>query len=384
MADKLISIIIPTRNRQYYAEKTIRQISTISTELEIVIQDNSDDDSLRDAIADLISSGTVKYEYESKPIPFSENYDRAASRVKSKYLCAIGDDDAILPNIVSCAKWMEEKGIDAVKPAKTLLYCHPGNINRKLSACVRSYQYTGNYRFSNPEAALVELLNAGGCNYLSKDLVGSYHGLVNMDLMNKVKEKTGKYYGGLTPDMFSVVCLSLIPNIKFAVVDYPITLPGVCPTSGSAASQSGRHVGKLKDAPHLKYLPDYKWDSRIPQYYSVETIWAETMIKAITSMNREELIDRYFNRFALAQSMYVNNEAARQDILELFDDITRDYVASNYRRETSCQKIRKYLDKIAVKLSGERVVHWHVNDIEKAVELVLEQLKRTDNLAPWT
>lgn len=383
MAGELISIIIPTRNRQYYAEKTIRQIRKLGSEIEIIVQDNSDNNSLEDSISDLICAGEVNYEYESKPIPFSENYDRAAARARAKYLCAIGDDDAVLPNIIKCAKWMEENGIDAVKPAKNLLYCHPGNINKKLNACVRSFQYTGSYRFSNPEAGLIELLNDGGCNYLSKDLVGSYHGLINMNLMNEVKRITGKYYGGLTPDMFSVVCLSLIPNIKFVVVDYPITLPGICPTSGSAASQSGKHVGKLEDAPHLKYLPGYQWDSRIPKFYSVETIWAETMLKAIISMNREELIDKYFNRFALAQHMYKSNKAVRQEILETFDDSTKDYVKSNYRDEIKSQKIHKSAEKIAVKLSGERVIHWHVDEIDKAVELVLEQLKKTDNLTPW-
>ena len=48
MRGNLISVIIPTRNRQLYAERTIRQICDLHLDIQVVVQDNSDDDSDND------------------------------------------------------------------------------------------------------------------------------------------------------------------------------------------------------------------------------------------------------------------------------------------------------------------------------------------------
>lgn len=383
MSENLISVIIPTRNRQFYAESTIRQICDLNLDIQVVVQDNSDDDSLQSKVMDLINDQKIDYAYESVPLPFSENYNRAALRAKGKFLCAIGDDDGILPNIIECALWMDKEGIDAVRPAKDLIYCHPGNKNRKLNACLGISYYSGGYRLANPEVGVIELLNDGGCNYLRKDLIGSYHGLIRMELMYKVREYTGRYYGGLTPDMYSVICLSLIPEVRFAVLDYPITLPGVCASSGSAASETGKHVGKIEEAPHLKYLPNYEWDSRVPSYYSVETIWAETMIKAIIAMKREELIEKYFNRDALAYYLYLNNEKKRDEIVDMISPELKEYILKTYRPSSKEERIYKLANKAMIKLSRKRIVYRNINTISKAVDLTMICLKKRNMQAPW-
>lgn len=386
MEEPLVSIIIPTRNRQLYAAKTVKQIWGLNQnqKLEIIVQDNSDDDSLYRELQDYISTNKVKYEYEGKPLPFSENYNRAAEKATGKYLCAIGDDDGILPNITSCAMWMNELGIDAVKPAKDQVYFYPGNRNKKKNACIGFGTYSGSYYFSNPESAVISLLNEGGCNYLEKDLPGSYHGLISMETMRRVKSITGKYYSGLTPDMYSVICLSLIPGIRFAVLDYPITLPGVCPTSGSAASDSGKHVGNLEDAPHLKAYPEYVWSNIVPKYYSVETIWAETMIFALRKMNRDELIDKFFNLGRLVQFLYQNNVSHREDILNVLPEETSRFVIDSCRTNTNnTNRLSVLLGNAAVKLSGNRSVLRGIQDITSAAEQFIKQLDKVEPILPW-
>lgn len=377
MEQKLISVIIPTRNRQKYAEKTVEQILGLKQNIEIIVQDNSDDDSLFSILKPLIEAKNIKYEYERKTLPFSENYNRATEKATGEYLCAIGDDDGILPNIVSCAEWMEKLGIDAVKPSKDQVYFYPGNSNKKKNSCLGFGTYTGSYYFSNPESALISLLDDGGCNYLEKELPGSYHGLVRMETMKKVHSMTGKYYSGLTPDMYSVACLSLIPGIRFAVLDYPITLPGVCPTSGSAASDSGNHVGNLKDAPHLKACPDYKWSEKVPRYYSVETIWAETLLFAIRKMDRTELIDKYFNTQRLAQFLYQNNPMHRSEILHVLPETARQYIVDSCPTKLdNSNKLSKLLGNAAIKISGKRTVLRGIQDINTATKKLVEQLER--------
>lgn len=385
MDKPLVSVIIPTRNRQIYAEKTVKQILELKQNIEIIVHDNSDDDSLFSTLKQYVDNGQVKYAYEKKVLPFSENYNRAAEMATGLYLCAIGDDDGILPNISKCAEWMMSNEIDIVKPAKDQVYFYPGNINRKKNACVGFGIYSGGYFYSNPETSVIALLDDGGCNYLEKNLAGSYHGLVNMKSMQKVKELTGKYYAGLTPDMYSVICLSLLPNIKFAVVDYPITLPGVCPASGSAASDSNKHVGRLEDAPHLKALPQYNWSEYVPRYYSVETIWAETMIYAIQKMGRMELVDKYYNKNKLAAYIYMNNRLNRNDILKVLPKDVSEYVVDSCRelKGNRLSGLCKVLANATTKISGRRRVIRNVPEICKAAAILSDELQQMKISAPW-
>ncbi len=385
MSRPLVSVIIPTRNRQFYAEKTVKQIVCLGKDIEVIVHDNSDDDRLYHALENFIKAGQVKYQYEKDVLPFSENYDRATMMVTGEYLCAIGDDDGILPNITDCALWMKNHQIDLLKPAKNQVYFYPGNANRRKSACLVIPCYTGAYYYSNPETSVISLLDSGGGNYLEKDLTGSYHGLVSMDAMNRIRERTGKFYAGLTPDMYSVICLSLLPQVKFAVVDYPISLPGICPVSGSAASDTGKHAGKLEDAPHLKTLPNYSWSNYVPKFYSVETIWAETMIYAIIKMGREDLIEKYFNCGRLVASMYLKNIAYRDEILKILPAEIKEYVYNSFHDNAEAKRnvFCRTMERIAIKLSGKRKAIRNISDINSAVSILCAEMHRKPVSAPW-
>lgn len=385
MIQPLVTILIPTRNRQIYTVKTVKQILSLNIDVQIIVNDNSDDTSLEQLLLEYINSNSIEYYYEKDRLPFSENYNRAAQHARGKYLFAIGDDDGILPNIIDCALWMEKEHIDAVKPMKGLAFYYKGGLQNKKKPCLMIRPYSGEYRFSNPESGLISLLNDGGCNYTEKDLIGSYHGLVSLELMKRVKEITGVFYGGLSPDMFSVACLNLINDIRFAVVDYPISLPGVCPSSGTAMSYSGKHVGDIKSAPHLELLPDYQWSEEVPKFYSVETIWAETMLDGIRKMGRDDLINRYFNAYALNYYIFKNNSKYRKDVYDLSSDDIKRYFDTCFLIENSSK--HEYLfrksNNFILKLFGKRRTLYTDDDILSAVNLATEYLSKTSPNTPW-
>lgn len=370
----LVSVIIPTKNRQKYAELTIRQIANMKKNIEIIIQDNSDDISLYEKIEDLVDDKWVKYYYESHPLSMSQNYNSAAEKVTGKYLFAIGDDDGVLPNIIQCAEWMEKNGVDALKPAKDLVYFYPGVLEWPRSSCLKYRKYAGNYFFSNPEAGVISLLDDGGCNYQNKNVVGSYHGLVNMDIMREVKRITGKYYDGLVPDMYSVVCISLLPKIKFATLDYPISLPGVCSSSGSAV---GRTISlgkiKVKDSPHLKMEPGFQWSTLTPKYYASETIWAETMLYALQKMNRSDLIDKYYNEWALIYHLFFKYNEHINIIKDNLSMDQKKYML-NLHKNVGKGRWSKVFEYIIERFSGELKVYNRVNNIIEAVRVVTQKL----------
>lgn len=120
--------------------------------------------------------------------------------------------------------------------------------------------------------------------------------------MDNIYKKIGSYFGGLSPDIYSTVALSSLIK-KHILVDSAFSIAGVCPQSTTSQSMLGGHRGELKDAPHLKNKEDYEWDILVPRYYSVETIWAETAIKASRDFEINNILEKFnielFNKMSL-------------------------------------------------------------------------------------
>lgn len=374
MSKFLISIIIPTRNRQQYAEAAVRQILSLNQDIQIIVHDNSDNNSLAERLSDVIKNEHIVYIHIEERIASIDNFEMAMSYVEGEYLVAIGDDDGILCNITDCVNLMKENAIDAIKPAATHYEFHwidkNSSIERYRSGVFNTRYFTGKASYYDTKQSVFKLLERGGQGYSRLPMAGTYHRVVRMELFEKVKQITGRYYGGLSPDMYSSVCLSLIPNIRFAEFDFPISLPGICPSSTSAASVTGGHSGKLETAPHFIGLKTpYEWDERVPRYYSVETIWAETMIKAVVAMNRTDLIEDRFNLDYLIKSMYLNPQNSKNDIEELIgkekiDSIHIAELESNDSTKVFVQKVQNYLIR---RIPGNGIVNAYCENIEQAV-----------------
>lgn len=372
----LISVIIPTRNRQIYAEAAARQILGLGQDIQVIIQDNSDDNTLQGMVSDLFDNEHFVFHHIEQRVAFIDNYEMATNYAQGEYFIALGDDDGLLSNITECVNWMKEQKIDVIKPSVKSSYTWPdseSDILAKREGIFSTKIFSGRIRFFDTRAVVIDLLKHGGMDYLAYPLAGTYHRIVRMDLMNKVKRITGRYYAGLTPDMYSAICLSLLPNIRFAEIDYPISLPGVCPTSASAKSAKGEHCGKLETAPHFIGLKEpYIWDERIPKFYSVETIWAETLLKAIVAMKEEKLIDKYYNEDYLLYYLYKNNQNVKDDIEELLGKKRINTVKVDVKKEKG--KASKFLTRgkeyILRRIPGNSVVIAKCKDIFEATSEV--------------
>jgi hypothetical protein len=73
-------------------------------------------------------------------------------------------------------------------------------------------------------------------------------------------------------------------SISNIYIEFPFTISGICKTSGSADSATGRHTGNWEDAPHFKGHMNYSWSKKVPKFYSVETIWADSALAAIEDL----------------------------------------------------------------------------------------------------
>lgn len=285
----LLSIIIPTKNRQYYAAKSIEQILQIkSDKIQLVIQDNSDEDKLLSAISQYESDKRLVYNYTSEVLSFVENFNRGLEAAKGVYVCSIGDDDGINTEVIDFLEWAYEHDIDAITPSLRAVYFWPNSLNGIDNGRLDIYDMSDDCYFVNPDKGVKSFLKGGCVDYLSFNLAKFYHGFVKRNIFENVKEKSGYYIGGLSPDIYSSIALSLMCK-KLLIIDYPLTISGICSTSGSADSATGKHTGDLNQAPHFRGHDKYEWNNEVPDFYSVETIWADSALAAIRDIFPENL-----------------------------------------------------------------------------------------------
>jgi len=290
----LLSIVIPTKDRYTTLFPVVDMILSfdLNAELEIVIQDNSENNAYAlKFIEARIASKNLKYFHEVKPLSVIANSDKAVSNSSGEYVCFIGDDDGVMPNIVEVTKWMKENGFSALKSYKPDYYW-PGQKSNYLdgfTSGVLNYSKwnSGSFEVISTGKALKITLSKGGNNI--HFLPCLYHGIVERRILDVIFEKTGTFFPGPSPDMANAVALSQVID-SYVYVNYPICITGKSTKSGGGAGVLHKHISRIADAKHLPPDTADNWDSRIPKYWTGPTIWAESVLKALESFGNRRAI----------------------------------------------------------------------------------------------
>lgn len=389
----LLSIVIPTKNRQDYALKCIEHILAIDDyRLQIVIQDNGDTMLLKEMLDKNIKDSRVKYSYVKGVLSFVDNFSLAIEQADAKYICMIGDDDGVNPNIMAIIEWADKNNIEAIKPELRVDYIWPnsGISGTSSDGSLAIQSVTKAARCFNPQESVVKFLRNGCINYLSFNMVKLYHGVVRKSCLDQIKKLTGHYFGGLTPDIYAAVALSSIVD-KAIQIDYPLTIAGTCKTSGSADASTGRHTGKLEDAPHFRGHDHYEWKELVPKIYSVETIWADSALAALIELQRIDLT-KEFNVLALFKECIKKYPHFEETIVEQYTELKHGGKLPQGSMETTMDyyryAMRKFTKRVINKsiriknrlLRSNRNETFKVGQIENISQAANILLQRLDSL----
>lgn len=314
----LLSVVIPTRNREHYARAAIESVLAIGDErLELVVQDNSDSTELDSWVRDRISDPRLRYGRTAEPLSFVGNFDRAATLSTGEYVCFIGDDDGVNPEILEAAEWARMCGLDALSTRPSVHYLWPGAalpatlFTASTDGVLTIARFASQIRYVDPEVEMSALMRNGGLYYLETDLPKLYHGLVHRRCLAAIRQRTGAFFGGLSPDTFASLSVSCVAK-SVAVTDYPLTIPGSCRESGSIIEGAlKRHSKRLEDAPHLRHRGEYAWSPLVPRVYTVETLWVDSSLAALRAMGREDVARLLDVPKLAAQTLWANRGIGR-------------------------------------------------------------------------
>lgn len=342
----ILSIIIPTKNRYIYLFEILKIIKNydFKNEVEVVIQDNSINNS---QILDFLRNNNgqydfVKYFYSTAELSQAGNSDLAVKNSSGEYLCFIGDDDCVTKGILDAVKWMKESNCEVLitnKPSYVWSDLKPKNLGDTFRGMLVSYHYTGKFEKKDSLKELMITLKHGGQKILN--LPQFYHNIVKKETLDKIYFSTGTYFPGPSPDM--AVAISLATIVKdFIKLDYPLVLSGQGSGSVGGMGAKGKHIGELKNIPFLPKNIVETWSLNVPFYWSGSTIYADSTIKALKSLNKSSLINK-FNFSYLYAHCYI------------FDSFYRDRVIHSIRQNQNVSLVSfsiNYLNIWALRLKS--------------------------------
>jgi glycosyltransferase involved in cell wall biosynthesis len=281
----LLSIIIPTKNGHktiIYAIDSIIRIQ--SYEIEIIIQDCSNNDSLRDIINIKFNyDKRIKYFYSSEKLSMIQNWDLAISNTTGKIIYGIGDDDAVLPSVLEIANWMDSSCINAVTTLRVQYIWNDAYLgtfaNSRLTLPINFNGEIFSIDLNKEYFKKIKNCGFGYNNYLPN----IYHGFISKKILDLHKSKTNYYLSGTSMDVYTAFVLPVYLKDLY-YIDYPASILGA-----SGKSNSNRFVTN-KSQEHFKEFKNYNSISFLPKVFNAEVSITETTIQALIDTNQSDLI----------------------------------------------------------------------------------------------
>lgn len=382
---KYLSIIVPTKNRYKFiksiVEKFVEEFHD-SDEVELVIQDNSDDNT---EIIDFLKNykaEPIVYHYTEGNIDVSTNFSIAVEVSSGKYISMLGDDDGFTKYILPITKYLNSNGIESAifnkahyKWPDALMALGSQPIFDVHTHALAVHKFDGSVNFIDVNEELRKVLDDGVTRLACLPEV--YHGIVSRVSMNKVKKISGAYFPGSSPDMANAISLSLVVG-KHVYIDLPVVFSGQNAVSTGGQGMRKQHVGKLKDQPHLSNDIEDKWCPKIPKIWTAQTIYAQSAFEVFKAMDRPDLSERInwcylYAKFAVDHPDY---EYMVKPLLET--SMTNKYIS--YKAKRKIKMIGRYPMFLIRKIANKSLDDSYDNvqstkDAATIIEKIIEEKK---------
>lgn len=298
MKEIILSIVIPTKNRYAYAIKSINSLLRFCDEsVEIVVVDNSDDDNL-ELWATQNLSQNINYRRIKGYMSVCDNFQMGLDIANGEYICCIGDDDSVNPEILPLVYWAQSKDIDAVTPKFIADYKWPdlnngNNIKTDCDGILTVKKFSGKKVMQDVEKGMRQLAKTCGTDLADAYYIPKiYYGIIKRKIILEVKSIVGTNFPGISPDLSGAVTASNFVD-SYLVLDYPIFIAGSSIASTAGQSAKKRHHGNLSEQTHIARNAIDNWPIKIPKFFSVETVWSQSAYVSLKAINRHDLVNLF-------------------------------------------------------------------------------------------
>ena len=291
MSKPLLSVVVPTKDRYKYLKHLIKLIQSYkSDEWEIVVQDNTDENSeILEFLKELNYPG-CKYFHEKGQLPMTTNADKAILHSEGEYVCFLGDDDGVCPNALEYCKLMKEKGYEVLRSNLACYYWPDAVSTSQKASGYLKYKYKGKDILTfDPKETLMDVINRG---FIDRgNLPSVYHGIVSRRTLNKIYDRCHTFFPGQSPDISNGIAICLSIDTIYMTKDV-VTISGVSKYHGGATKGMMKKYPMVSEMVWFRPGAEEIWDKRLPLVADGTIIWTESSIETLRNMDREDIIDR--------------------------------------------------------------------------------------------
>ena len=285
----LVSIVIPTKDRYKYLKHLVSCIKSFNNdEIEVVVHDNTDDNTEFVSFLKELNYEHCHYYHEIGFIPMSENADKAILHSSGEYVCFLGDDDGVCPNVTKWAQYMKSNKIGALRSNLPSYYWPDASSSSKPTGVLTYTKKESGMATLNSEDALKDVFQRG---FIDRgDLPSVYHGLVSRAVLDDVYKKCNTFFPGQSPDISNGVAVSLVLD-SFVKTNAIVTISGASKYHGGKVKGMNSKYPAISDMKWFRPGAEEIWDKRLPRMAEGVTIWAESTIETLHNMGRDDLVN---------------------------------------------------------------------------------------------
>ena len=234
-----VSLIVPTRERAAYLPHCVRTCTeNPEPDLEILVLDNASTDNTSQ-VAAAFRDPRIRYVRNEYRLSMRDNFEKGLELASGDIVCFIGDDDGVLPGSVARAlQLFESEDIDAISAARAH-YFWPDLVSARRNTALLP-RHSG-IELRDAKSMLLKVLDHS--DYYRLPCL--YHGFVRRTVVERVKQRQGRFFLSSQVDMYSSIALSM-EGIKYAFSKSPLVING-----GSSRSNGASHFGGGSDKEKL-------------------------------------------------------------------------------------------------------------------------------------
>ena len=224
-----VSIVIPTRNRPNYLEHTLKSaIHQDNKNYEIIVADNSTDNKT-ELVVRRMESPSIKYYRTGGNLSMSANWEFGVGRAKGLFVSLIGDDDAVMPFLVSKIITLHQKFEPDVVFWREHIYIWPNNND---PGRVDFLSPKGSDSIYTVKDKIEWVLRTGGSGLKSVPMI--YHSAVKKTLLDKIYKDCHGLFPTAQPDVYNGFTLAA-NKPKVILSGEALSISGWSPVSNSGS-----------------------------------------------------------------------------------------------------------------------------------------------------
>jgi glycosyltransferase involved in cell wall biosynthesis len=330
------SVVIPTRERPDTLRYTLRTcLAQDFDDFEIVVGDNGHSPTARQVV-DELASPRIRYFHTPRPLAMSSSWEFAFAQARGEYVFLVGDDDALL----SYALRELDGLITRLRPQAlrwtAASYSWP-TIDLPGEAHYLRLPLGRELRTVEALPTMAAVVRFEAC-YTSLPTV--YNAAIHRDVLARLRERTGRLFGGRYPDVYSGFAVAYLIG-DYVSLDLPLSVSGLSGASYGIANlfNRGKSARDLdfRSLNDQERVPTHPWVPELSVFPPVQVADSFLVVKEALfpdderlSLDRRDLARRYVN------GLRADDEGAWREALALIRGTFADDPESQAWFDATC------------------------------------------------